>query len=136
MKASIPLFLFYLFAGVLISVVVSILAQGLTLKQALQKALVIIVIILGVASAAIMTGCSSPYKVQSKLDIDERMMQPCPATPKLKSSDDTEVLALVNELSAIYVKCALEKRSMTDIIRKYNEGVVKRNEELSEDSRN
>ncbi len=78
----------------------------------------------------ILSGCQTTQSL-IKLDVDKRLLEPCPKTfPKLASGDDTENLDWSKSMLTIYAKCAKDKNALATLIQDHNEKVDKIDKEL------
>lgn len=82
------------------------------------------------------SGCVATTSPLVKLDLDERLLVPCQKElPRLKSTEDTEVLEWSKQMTLIYVRCSEQDGAKSDFIRRYNTRVDEANAKIKEIAR-
>lgn len=75
-----------------------------------------------------LVGCGETTNALVKLEIADKLKQPCPTElPVLASSDDADNLKWSQDMLQLYVACANDKKAVVDAIEKYNTQVIEKN---------
>ncbi len=76
----------------------------------------------------VLVGCGETTNALVRLDIADKLRQPCPVElPVLASADDADNLKWSQDMLQLYVACANDKKAVVEAIDKYNAQVVEKN---------
>lgn len=80
----------------------------------------------GLLLLSLISGCSAlsheaklnAITMSSKVKFDERLLEDCPALPKLEGAADTQIIDHSTEVSRLYAECAINKNKLNKEVRK------------------